>query len=186
MTSHRPRGRDEVPLAVIEACERMCVSKSPSEFSTKELAAEASVTTSLLYFYFDSKDHILAETLRSIATEINEAALAEETPAKMVETAGEFMWNRPGFPRLLIALTLENRNITDIMGDHPFIRTLAKALADDSDVEDAREAAVVLITSAVSAAVLGRAANVAIGRDSEDPRIARELVQSALVNAGVA
>ena len=117
---------------------------------------------------------------------VDEAALAEETPARMIETAGEFMWNRPGFPRLLIALTLENRNITDIMGDHPFIRTLAKALADNSDVEDPSEAAVVLITSAVSAAVLGRAANVAIGRDSDDPRIARELVRSALMNAGLA
>ena len=42
----------------------------PSRFTIKELSAAAGVTTSLLYFYFESKDDIVAATLRSIATEI--------------------------------------------------------------------------------------------------------------------
>ena len=179
-TVARPRGREEVTSAIIAACETMCRTRSPSEFTIKELAAEAGITTSLLYFYFDSKDHILSETLRSIAGEINEEALAQPTPRAMIETAAERMWEREGFPRLITALTLEHRNITQLMGGHPFIRTLAAAIDDAYDVPDAQQAAVVLITVAIAASVLGRSANVAIGRDRDDRRVGRDLVEAAL------
>lgn len=167
----RPQGREQVTRAVIDACERLAERTVPSRFTIKQLSAEAGVTTSLLYFYFESKDDIVAATLRSIATEIDEAASAVAEPAEMIRAAVTFVWERPAFPRMLAALILEGHNVTELMGDHPFLRRLGAAAASTTLDTDPQTAAGLAVTIILGAGSYGRAVNVAIGRDPSDQRL---------------
>ena len=115
--------------------------------------------------------NIVAATLRSIATEIDAAASAVTEPAEMIGAAVTFVWERPAFPRMLAALILEGYNVTELMGDHPFLRRLGAAAASTTLDADPQTAAGLAVTIILGAGSYGRAVNVAIGRDPSDQRL---------------
>ena len=166
-----PRGRNEVVPAVLAACERLCERTVPARFTIIDLAEEAGITTSLLYFYFDSKEAIVLATMQAIANEADQVASEHEDPADMVDAVRRFMWVRPAFPRMATALYLEGHDITELMGSHPFLERLIPAAASMAD-EDPVTYAGKAIIGIMAAATIGRGVNRAIGRDPDDPRIA--------------
>jgi len=64
-----PHGRGEIPAALIAACERPCSSRLPGLVAVRDVAGEARVTTGLVHHYFESKEALVAATLRSLARE---------------------------------------------------------------------------------------------------------------------
>ena len=169
--THGPRGRDEVVPAVLAACERLCERTVPSGFTIVDLADEADITTSLLYFYFDSKEAIVRATMQAIATEADHVASAHDDPADMVDAVRRFMWVRPAFPRMATALYLEGQDITELMGSHPFIERLIPAAASMADGDPVTSAGRAII-DILATATIGRGVNRALGREPDDPRIA--------------
>ena len=157
--------------AVIAACERLCERTVPSQFTIIDLAEEAGITTSLLYFYFDSKDAIVQETLRTIAQEADAVAARYTDPEEMVDAVRALMWQRPAFPRMVTSLMLEGRDVTGLMGSHPLIQRLMEAAAAQSEGDPATYAGRSIL-DIISTATIGRAVNRAIGREPDDPRIA--------------
>jgi AcrR family transcriptional regulator len=102
----RPSGSAQVPAALLAATERLCEVGQPSSFTVAEIAREANVTTSLLYFYFQSKDDIILATLRWIASDLDAVAA---TPGEMAAAVSHALIDRAALARILAWLVLEGR-----------------------------------------------------------------------------
>ncbi len=170
----RPSGREQVTRALLSATEELCTRNQPSTFTVSDIAHEADVTTSLLYFYFDSKDDMIIETLRSIASDLDAEAAGASTESEMAAFASRAIVERPAFARIIAWLILEGRSVTQEMGEDPFLRrlmaTLAKGTTDDPSTQAGAIACVLL-----SKSFFGHAVSVAVGREGDDERIPEEL-----------
>jgi AcrR family transcriptional regulator len=170
----RPTGREQVTAALLSATERLCASGQPSSFTVTDIANEANVTTSLLYFYFKSKDDLVLETLRSIASDMDAQAAAAERADEMVVNVRRALVDRPAFARIIAWFVLEGRSIAHEMGDQPFLRRLMTALAAD-DSQDPQTEAGAVIAVLLSTALFAGSVNTALGRDSGDERLTEAL-----------
>jgi len=169
----RPSGRDQVTAALLSATERLCVASQPSTFTVADIAREANTTTSLLYFYFESKDDIVIATLRWIASDLD-AMAAGATPSEMATVVSRLLSARPAFVRIISWLILEGRSVTEEMGDHPFLRRLLVSLsADNSD--DAHTQAGAVVAVLLSNALFSGDINAAIGRKGDDHQLSDAL-----------
>jgi AcrR family transcriptional regulator len=139
-----------------------------------DIAHEAGVTTSLLYFYFESKDELILVTLRSIATEMNALAAGTTEPGEMAATVSRSLRDRPAFARILAWLVLEGRSITQGMGGHPFLERLVATLATNQAGDPITTAGAV-VAMLLSNALLTPGINVALGRDADDARLVEAL-----------
>lgn len=168
-----PAGRDAVTAAVLAATERLCASGQPSSFTVRQIATEADVTTSLLYFYFKSKDDIVLATVRSLSAEID-AVVGEEVDIGVMSSATSRMIEKhPAFPRLLAWLVLEGRSFAEL-ADDPFLRRLANMFAERSH-SDPSTAAAAVVTMLLGNALFRGAINVAIERPPDDERLFQSL-----------
>jgi AcrR family transcriptional regulator len=166
----RPRGRDQVTNALLAATERLCAKGQPSSITVNDIAHEAGVTTSLLYFYFESKDELILVTLRSIATEMNALAAGTTEPGEIAATVSRSLRDRPAFARILAWLVLEGRSTTQGMGGHPFLERLVATLATNQAGDPITTAGAV-VAMLLSNALLTPGINVALGRDADDARL---------------
>lgn len=169
----RPSGRVEVTAALLSATERLCVVSQPSTFTVADIARQANTTTSLLYFYFESKDDIVIATLRWIATELD-AVATDATPGEMAAAVSRSLSARPAFVRIISWLILEGRSVTVEMGDHPFLRRLLVSLSADN-ADDAHTQAGAVIAVLLSNALFSGDINAAIGRKRDDHQISDAL-----------
>ena len=168
--SARPRGRNQVTNALLAATERLCATGQPSSITVNDIAHEAAVTTSLLYFYFESKDELILATLRSIATEMDALAAGTTEPGKMAAAVSKSLHDRPAFVRILVWLVLEGRSMTQEMGGHPFLQRLVATLATN-EADDPITNAGAVVAMLLSNALLSPGINVALGRDADDMRL---------------
>ena len=103
----KPVGRDQVVASMLLATEQLCSTRQPSSVTVREIASQAGVTTSLLYFYFASKDDIIVATLRSVGSEIDAAVASAEGAREMAAEVGRLLIERPAFSRIIAWLILE-------------------------------------------------------------------------------
>ncbi len=93
-----------VHAAVLAAAERLLADASLEELSVGQLAREAGVSRASFYFYFESKQAVLAALLDAVIGEISEAAApwlerAESPPPEALRQAVEGsvgVWRRHG------------------------------------------------------------------------------------------
>ena len=170
----RPTGRVEVSIALLAATERLCTQSQPSSFTVADIAEEANVTTSLLYFYFESKDDIILATLRWIASDLDAVAAKVSTPGEMAAAVSGALIDRPAFARILAWLVLEGRSLTEEMGDHPFLRRLMSTLAI-GESENPQTQAGTVVAVLLSRAFFAGGINVAIERQHDDQRLPEAL-----------
>lgn len=139
----RPAARESVNGAqrdraaqIVEAAGACLARKGYANTSLKEIAAEAQVAPSLLHYYFDSKEHLLVEVVRSVVSrnrdEMRRDFELSSTPIEKVNRSVDRARRRcrenPGFYRLLFDL------IT--LGIHqPAIGEQVAALFSESDHE---------------------------------------------------
>ena len=101
----------------------------------------------LVHYYFESKDALLVATLRSMSIDIDRVAAdaleATSDPVEMVRVVWRFSQERPAFMSIVAWWLLEGRNVTEAMGDHPFLRRLAVALGGAGDPDGQTHAAVI-------------------------------------------
>ena len=165
-----PRGPEEVRAALITACERLCSERPPAAVTVRDVAAEANVTTGLVHHYFASKDAMLVATARSLAEEIAARAAAayreRQDAGDMVAAVWTFFAERPAFRSLVSSWAIEGRDVTELMGEHPFVQALDNVLGAGSGDSRLRTGLIVnlLLSGYVSAGV-----NRAMGADEDDP-----------------
>jgi AcrR family transcriptional regulator len=170
--SPKPTGREDITEALLAATEHLCETGQPSSFTVANIASEADVSTSLLYFYFDSKDDLIIATLRSIGTEVDAIAATADGPEGMATVVTQFFIERPAFPRIIAWLVLEGREITEEMGDHPFMRRLI-ATFSENDADDPHTQAGIVVMMLVANSFFYATANAALGRAASDQRLIR-------------
>ena len=178
----RPRGRDQVTKALLKATEQLCATGQPSTITVNDIADEADVTTSLLYFYFDSKDELILATLRTIASDMDALAAETTDPGEMAAAVSVSLRDRPAFVRILAWLVLEGRSITQAMGGHPFLQRLVATLTTNQS-DDPITRAGAMVAMLLSNALLSPGINIALGRDADDVRLVDALdasINSAL------
>lgn len=165
--------REQVTASVLAATERLCATGQPSSFTVRQIAAEAGVTTSLLYFYFKSKDDIVLATVRSISEEIDAAVADQEEVGAISSATSRMLAEHPAFPRLLAWLILEERSFAELSND-PFLNRLASMFAI-GDSPDPRTDAGAVVTMLLGNALFRGNVNVALGRSSDDERLIEAL-----------
>jgi AcrR family transcriptional regulator len=74
----RPRGRDEVTGAILDAAVELFARRDPSSVSLREVAARAHVNHGLVHHYFGSKEALVGEVLRRRSRE-QAAVIADGT-----------------------------------------------------------------------------------------------------------
>jgi AcrR family transcriptional regulator len=158
---------------IIAATEHLCAQRNPATVTIRQIAAEAGVSPGLVYHYFDSRAALMAATLQHIAADIDATAAAAESPEQMGQAALAFLWERPGFARIITSMVLDGVDITAAMGDHPLIRRLGGALGGDPEVAQTRVGMVVALL--LSAGAFGPGINRALDRDVGDPRLLEAL-----------
>jgi AcrR family transcriptional regulator len=168
-----PAGRDEVTVALLAATERLCATGQPSSFTVRQIASEARVTTSLLYFYFKSKDDLILATVRSIASEIDVAVAGADGVGAIASAVSRALAERPAFPRLLAWFVLEGRGFAEL-SDDPVLERLVAAFTSDG-APDAHTHAGVAVTLLLGNALLGGAVNEGLERSSHDERLIQAL-----------
>jgi AcrR family transcriptional regulator len=171
-----PAGREQVTAAVLAATERLSATGQPSSFTVRQIAAEAGVTTSLLYFYFKSKDDIILATVRSISARID-VAVAKHTEVGDISSAtSRMLAKHPAFPRLLAWLILEGRSFSEL-SDDPFLNRLVRmfAVGDSSDPDTDAGAVVAML---LGNALFRGNINAALGRPGDDERLIQALDQA--------
>lgn len=180
-SSPTPVGRDAVTAAVLAATERLSESGQPSSFTVRQIAEEAGVTPSLLYFYFKSKDAIVLATVRSLSGKID-AAVAQETDVSAISTATSHMIaEHPAFPRLLAWLVLEGRSFAEL-SDDPFLGRLTRMFTERGSTDPVTAAGAV-VTMLLGNALFHSATNVAISRPPDDERLVQALDQARVAYA---
>ena len=170
-----PAGRDEVTAALLAATERLCATGQPSSFSVRQIASEARVTTSLLYFYFRSKDDIILATVKSIASEIDAAVAGADGVSAIASAVSRALTERPAFPRLLAWFVLEGRGFAEL-SDDPVLERLVTAFTSDGAPDPSTDAGVV-VTLLLGNALLAGGVNEGLERSSEDERRPQALDQ---------
>lgn len=171
-----PAGRDEVTAALLAATERLCATGQPSSFTVRQIASEACVTTSLLYFYFNSKDDIILTTVKSIASEIDASVAGTDGVGAIASAVSRALAERPAFPRLLAWFVLEGRGFAEL-SDDPVLKRLIAAFASDG-APDTHTDAGVIVTLLLGNALFAGAVNEGLERSSDDERLIQALDQA--------
>ena len=177
-------GREQFTAAVLAATERLSATGQPSSFTVRQIAAEAGVTTSLLYFYFKSKDDIILATVRSISAEIDAAVAGQEGVGDISSATSRLLAEHPAFPRLLAWLVLEGRSFSEL-SDDPFLNRLARMFAV-SDSSDPDTDAGAVVTMLLGNALFRGDINAALGRQSDDERLIEALDRARVAFASKA
>jgi AcrR family transcriptional regulator len=166
----------DVPAALIAAAEELCSEQDPRTVQMREIARRAGVSTGLSYHYFESKAALLGATLDTIASAIDKAAATREEPEDMAREVLRVVWERPAFPRIIASLVLAGSDVTEIMGDHPFLRRLV-AVGSGGTTDGTTRAGLVVMTL-LGTGLYGRTVNQAIGRPLDDNMILTALQQA--------
>ena len=167
---------EDVPAALIAAAEELCAEQDPRSVQMREIARRAGVSTGLSYHYFESRTALLGATLDSIASAIDERAATQDEPEDMAREVLEVVWERPAFPRNIASLVLSGMDVTEAMGDHPFIRRLI-AVGSGGTVDGTTKAGLVVMTL-LGTGLYGQSVNQAIGRPLDDNMILTALQEA--------
>jgi AcrR family transcriptional regulator len=178
-----PRGADEVRHALIEACERLCATQPPPSVSIRDVAAQANVTSGLVHHYFESKDQLLAATVTSIATNVDDTARAVLDEggdnAAMLRAVRRVLDERPAFRSIVLWWAVSDRDVTELMGGHPFLRTLVARLGGPGGADALDRAGTIIAMLLAGQLVPG--INRALGRQLDDPAVG-DLLAEAIVD----
>src|SRR5438034_831933 len=71
----RVRGRRELAASILDAAEKLLAERGLADLTVADLLAEAGVSRGSFYFYFESKEAVVAALLERIVDEVHEASL---------------------------------------------------------------------------------------------------------------
>lgn len=126
--SQRPRGREAVMAAVLDAATTLFATRGPASVSVRDIAAAAGVNHALVHRHFGSKQEVLRAVLERTVREVA-AIAAEITDARAgmgrlfaASAAHETYW------RALARALLDGENPRTLQRDFPTVRRLIALL----------------------------------------------------------
>ena len=123
---HTPRGREEVRLGLIHAAYELFADRPPTQVTTKEIAARAGVNHGQVHHYFESKEQLVAQTLRFGSTPLLEAMEdgASPVPVPIRTTTRHPMW------RTLAHIAATEDWVHEAYGRAPVVLKMVEVVAE--------------------------------------------------------
>jgi AcrR family transcriptional regulator len=115
----KPRGRDQVRSAVLNATSALVAERGPDGFSVREIAARAGVNHALVHRHFGTKADVLEQMLAADADAVVTAVLESGLPTSALPTTGQasgevvaelldLLADRPSYWRTLVHAVLDS------------------------------------------------------------------------------
>ena len=120
--------------ALLEAAARLFAERGPAAVSTREIAAEANVNNGLIHRHFGTKDELLRQTMERLASEIAEAADADDDPASLLRFL-DATRERSGYWRLLARCLLDGQQMDELQTEFP---TMSRIVALVGELQRSR------------------------------------------------
>jgi AcrR family transcriptional regulator len=114
MTSTKPRGREQVRSAVLQATSQLVAERGPDGFSVREIAARAGVNHALVHRHFGTKADVLEQMLAADAEAVVRAVVESGLPTsgradgEVVERLLDLLAARPSYWRTLVHAVLDS------------------------------------------------------------------------------
>lgn len=102
----KPRGRDEIKVALLSAANELFGLKGPDSVSVRDVAAHAGVNHALLHRHFGSKESLLREVLLDHAIVFRDAASSAPDSAQAAVQMAAIAAARPAFTKILAQLLI--------------------------------------------------------------------------------
>ncbi len=112
-SSGRPRGREQVRAAVLEAARDLLAERGPDGFTVRDIAARAEVNHALVHRHFGTKadvlEQVLAEEADAVVTAVAESGLPTtgQAPGEVVARLLDVLAARPTYWRALVHAVLD-------------------------------------------------------------------------------
>jgi AcrR family transcriptional regulator len=132
MTRSRPRGRDEVVAAVLDAAERLFALRGPAQVSLREIAHEAQVNIGLIHRHIGSKDALVSAVLDRFRREGVERVHAVGSWDELVDLAFTPTQHFFDYTDLLAWLLLEGVEPTSLTGGESPLDRVVDGQADEA------------------------------------------------------
>jgi AcrR family transcriptional regulator len=110
----KPRGRDQVRSAVLNATSALVAERGPDGFSVREIAARAGVNHALVHRHFGTKADVLEQMLAADAEAVVTAVLESGLPTsgaasgEVVAELLDLLADRPSYWRTLVHAVLDS------------------------------------------------------------------------------
>ncbi len=121
---NKPRGRQAVTQALIEAAAELFSKYGLEAVSVRDIAAKAGVNHGLIHRHFGSKEVLRQKTQEYLAAGIREGIGAPVDFEDAMLRGFETLQQRPAYWRLLARTFLDGEEHGDVQSDFPFIQFL--------------------------------------------------------------
>jgi len=151
----RPRGREEVRQALLDAAQRLIAERGPGNVSLREIAEAAEVNFGLVYQYLGTREELLREVYQSVA---RRSAERMAPIGDLPEAISDMMTNpRTSTARIMAWAVLDGGYPADVLGPSPAVEHIARVIAGHATggaptdpTEDDRLLAAFLIVTAMA------------------------------------
>lgn len=150
----KPRGKDKVMKALIEAANELFGQKGPDAVSVRDIAATAGVNHALLHRHFGSKGKLLEAVMKDHANAFIAVSKTSSDPGLVSELMYNILAERPALIKIIAQLILTDHKPNDFViagGGHSVLTDLlAHSPSNKHTIKDAQMRA-----AAVSSLMLG-------------------------------
>ena len=121
-----PRGRDEVRESLMSAAYELLAERPPAQVTTKEIASLAGVNHGQVHHYFESKEHLVAQTTRFGSAQLLEAMEdgSAPVPVPIRTTTRHPMW------RTLAHIASTEAWVHEAYGRAPVVLKMVEVVAE--------------------------------------------------------
>lgn len=119
---NRPKGRDEVVLALIEAAAALFAERGVSGVSLREIAAQAGVNHGLIHRHFGTKENLRKKTQEYLAKNIRDDIGTPDNLIDMLARAETAVKKHPLFWKVMARSFLDGTVEGDVQSEFPFVR----------------------------------------------------------------
>jgi AcrR family transcriptional regulator len=123
----RPRGREEVRQALLDAAQRLIAERGPGSVSLREIADAAGVNFGLVYQYLGTREDLIREVYQSVA---RRSAERMAPIGDLTDAISDMMTNpRTSTARIMAWAVLDGGYPADVLGPSPAVDHIARIIA---------------------------------------------------------
>jgi AcrR family transcriptional regulator len=184
----RPRGREDVSEALIEAATLLFAERGPAAVGVREIAQVAGVNHGLVHRHFGSKTGLLKEVVSRLASEISTAVGEGGETEKLSQLMGGVLGatsKRGAWLRILAWSILDGVEIQELQDRFPLARRMVEAARREDRGPLDPEARVTMIMSVgLGMLLFGPFLRAATGQDEAQWERSRHQIMSLAMSSG--
>ncbi len=146
MSQERPRGRDAVRAALIEAAAELFSERGPDGVSVREIATRAGVNHGLVHRHFGTKENLLQEVMRALAADVEQRMGEPAAPESLADIlVGAFRGTRDSGRhwRILARALLDGADPSGLQSEFPVFGRIEAAARRGGDPDPTAKAVLV-------------------------------------------